>query len=102
MILRTKDHNRIVALFRSFIHQPSKLLAFGSRVSGEAHDTSDLDLVIISKESNGIDGRELMAFQEALQKSNIPILVQLFDWHRIPDSFHQNIMADCVTLCETD
>lgn len=25
--------------------------------------------------------------------SNIPILVDLFDWARLPESFHQNIVA---------
>ena len=39
MRIREKD--------KKTIHQPNKILAFSSRVTGEFHDTSDLDLVII-------------------------------------------------------
>ena len=33
----------------------------------------------------------LMELKEKIQQSNIPIIVDLFDWERLPDSFHKNI-----------
>ena len=35
---------------------------------------------------------ELTDFELAVAESNIPILVQIFDWARIPESFHKNIL----------
>ncbi|HIO95837.1 MAG TPA: nucleotidyltransferase domain-containing protein [Campylobacterales bacterium] len=71
-----------------------KLWAYGSRVNGEAHDTSDLDLVIISKDGQKVDINELISFKEHLQDSNIPILTQVIDWNRVPKNFHENILAN--------
>jgi hypothetical protein len=31
--------------------------------------------------------------RDAITESNIPILVDLFDWARLPQSFHKNIEA---------
>jgi len=28
-----------------------------------------------------------------IQQSNIPIIVELFDWARLPETFHRNILA---------
>jgi len=28
-----------------------------------------------------------------IQESNIPIIVELFDWARLPETFHRNILA---------
>ena len=34
-----------------------------------------------------------MDLREKISESNIPILVELFDWARLPESFHKNIEA---------
>ena len=94
MLLRDKDRELIVSLAKETLKHPSSLWAYGSRVTGEAHDTSDLDLVIVSKDGQKIDIDEFIDFKEALQNSNIPILTQVFDWHRLPESFHKNILVN--------
>lgn len=45
MILRTKDKDTLTAIFAG-VNAPIEVWAYGSRVSGEAHEGSDLDLVI--------------------------------------------------------
>lgn len=91
MILRDKDKKSLISIVKRTIQQPVKLWAFGSRVTGDAHDTSDLDLVLISKnEKINID--DLMNLKDSLKKSNIPIIIQVLDWNRIPTSFHDNIL----------
>ncbi len=87
-------------LQKKSIKTPSRILAFGSRVNGEAHDTSDLDLVIVSNDKKKIDIDDFLDFKENLQKSNIPIIVQVLDWYRIPTSFHQNILTNYEILVE--
>lgn len=102
MLLREKDKNQIISIVKNNISIPFKLLAFGSRVNGDAHDTSDLDLVIISKEETAIEISELSNIKEKIIDSSIPILVEIFDWYRIPKSFHQNIINNHKTLIEVD
>lgn len=71
--------------------------AFGSRVNGKAHPGSDLDLVLRSPELGPL-GSEYVDLVTALEDSNIPILVQVHDWGRIPAGFHQEIERDYVVL----
>lgn len=92
MLLRQKDKNTIIDIVKQTIHTPTKVLAYGSRVSGEAHDTSDLDLVLVSLDKKKINMSELINFKRHLQNSNIPILTQVLDWQNIPESFHKNIL----------
>ena len=92
MLIRGKDKTEIIRLAEQAFSVPLKILAYGSRVNGTAHEASDLDLVIISGDQNSLDIDELVKFKELLLESNIPILVQVVDWYRIPESFHQNIL----------
>ena len=94
MLIREKDRELIVSLAQKTLNHPSRVWAYGSCVSGEAHDTSDLDLVIVSNDGKKVDIGEFINFKEALQNSNIPILMQVLDWNRIPESFHANILAN--------
>ena len=43
---------------------------------------------------------ELTDFELAVAESNIPIL-QIFDWARIPESFHKNILNNYEILKPT-
>ena len=94
MILREKDKIQLINIATQTIKTPSQIWAFGSRVNGDAHDTSDLDLVIISNNNQKLDIDEFINFKEAIRDSTIPILIQVLDWNRIPKSFHQNILED--------
>lgn len=72
---------------------PVEIWAYGSRVKGGAHDGSDLDLVIIAPDRQKVPIDALMDLKEKIKESNIPILVDLFDWARLPESFKSNIEA---------
>ena len=102
MLLREKDKLKIQNIALKTIKTPSQIWAFGSRVRGDAHDTSDLDLVIRSNNNQKLNIDELMNFKEAIRNSNIPILIQILDWNRIPESFHQNILNDYEVLIRID
>ncbi|MEA3331226.1 MAG: nucleotidyltransferase domain-containing protein [Campylobacterota bacterium] len=93
MLLRKKDKISILNLAKQTLKTPLEIWAYGSRVNGDAHDTSDLDLVVLTESKKKLDIDELINFKEALQNSNIPILIQVLDWNRIPDSFHENIFS---------
>ncbi len=87
-------------LAKQYIKTPCEVIAYGSRVDGTAHDTSDLDLVIRCKDGNKLEIDEFIAFKYAVQNSNIPILVQIFNWDRMPESFKAGILACYEILVE--
>ena len=92
MLLRNKDKERLLAIF-SIPELPFEVWAYGSRVNGEAHDGSDLDLVIRSHNLKKLPIDVLLDLKDKIQQSNIPIVVELFDWTRLPQSFQRNIEA---------
>lgn len=92
LFLREKDRLAILDLLR--IHLPEiEAWAYGSRVNGQAHDGSDLDLVLRSPDLSAIPTDRLNDFNNALSDSNIPIVVDARDWARIPENFKNQIAA---------
>ncbi|QWV93851.1 nucleotidyltransferase domain-containing protein [Geomonas oryzisoli] len=74
------------------VHLPdAEVLAYGSRVQGMSHDGSDLDLVVRNVADLTQPQSNLFELKEAFTDSNIPILVDVFDWARIPESFREEI-----------
>ena len=92
--LRYRD--QIEALLRE--HVPGvEVWAYGSRVNGRSHDGSDLDLALRGPDLEPLDGG-FYDLLEAIEKSNIPILVQAHDWAMLPESFHREIERDYVVV----
>jgi len=97
MLLREKDKKELVNIFQN-VETPIEVWAYGSRVNGKAHSGSDLDLVIRKQDLSPLDMNEFGALCEKITDSNIPILVELRDWARLPTSFHKNIEANYEVL----
>jgi predicted nucleotidyltransferase len=93
MLLREKDKKILLDIF-SNVDEPIEVWAYGSRISGTAHEGSDLDLVIRSCDKQKLPANIFMILKEKITESNIPIVVELFDWARLPNSFHRNIEAE--------
>jgi len=98
MLLRAKDKQQLFAIASRTLHTPLEIWAYGSRVNGDAHDTSDLDLVLRTQGLSRLNHSEFYDFKEALEESTIPILIQVFDWANIPESFRQNIQRRYAVL----
>jgi predicted nucleotidyltransferase len=92
MLLRNKDKERLIAIFED-VPASIEVWAYGSRVNGKAHEGSDLDLVIRTPDLQKLPINIYSALKEKIQESNIPIIVELFDWARLPESFHTQILA---------
>ncbi len=81
-------------------HVPdAEVWAYGSRVKGESHGGSDLDLVVRGPALEPL-GVEFIDLVEAFQESDIPILVQAHDWANLPESIHREIERDYVVVRE--
>ena len=71
-------------------HVPDReVRAFGSRVSWTAKEHSDLDLVIRGEKRLTL--KKLAAIKEAFEESELPIRVDVLDWHGISESFRKVI-----------
>lgn len=97
MLLRDKDKEALKAIFRE-VAIPIEVWAYGSRINGNAHSGSDLDLVVRTPQLMPMDMDDYSALCQKITNSNIPILVDLRDWALLPTSFHQNIEANYEVL----
>ena len=95
-------HRRVLeALLRK--HLPGvEVWACGSRVNGQSHDGSDLDLVLRGPGLARLPVDSLADFEEAVRESNIPFLVEAHDWARLPERFHHEIEEDHVVVAGKD
>ncbi len=80
-------------------HVPEcEVRAFGSRATWTAKDYSDLDLAVVGK--GPLDRRMLGRLRESFEESNLPMPVDVIDWHAISESFHREIERDYVVVQE--
>lgn len=80
-------------------HVPqAQVWAYGSRVNGNAHEGSDLDLVLRNPTDLSQDVQGWDRLKDALQESDLPMLVDVHLWSRLPQAFHANIAAAYVVL----
>jgi uncharacterized protein len=88
--LNKKYLEELKSIFATYIPQ-EEIWVYGSRVVGDAHEGSDLDIVI--RHPDNLDQRQEVLFdiKEAITESNIPILVDVLDWALIPESFRNEI-----------
>jgi predicted nucleotidyltransferase len=80
-------------------HVPgAEVRAFGSRVKGNAHEGSDLDLLLCNPAVPGQPVPGLPGLVNALQASALPMLVDVHDACRMPPAFLEEINQCSVLL----
>ena len=80
-------------------HVPEcEVRAFGSRATWTAKDYSDLDLAVVGEEP--LDWKTLGRLKEAFEESDLPMRVDVLDWHGISESFRKVIERDYVVVQE--
>jgi uncharacterized protein len=89
---------KLKVLFETYAPE-FEVWAYGSRVTGQGHDSSDLDLVLVSG-NNNLNQRckYLGEIKQALSEGDIPIMVDVLDWASLPPEFHQEINKNKVKL----
>ena len=91
--LRPKDLTLIHDLMARHLPAEVAVWAYGSRVHGDHHEGSDLDLVLRGPGLMALPAGLLSRFREALTESNLPIFVDAHDWALLPESFHPRILS---------
>ena len=92
-----------LALLRELLQQHlphAEVWAYGSRVNGNGHEASDLDLVVRQPLDLKQETPQLGEMREAFIESNLPIRVEVVDWARVPASFHREIEQAYVMVQE--
>jgi predicted nucleotidyltransferase len=87
------------ALLREHVPD-AEVWAHGSRVRGGGHEASDLDIVLRGPGGRPVPLAQVGALTDALSESDIPILVDVLDWARVPESFHEGMAREHVVLQE--
>lgn len=72
MLLRNKDKEALLAIFATAT-MPMEVWAYGSRVTGEANEGSDLHLVIRTHYLQKLPMDVMLDLRGKIQRSNIPI-----------------------------
>lgn len=91
------DHRRLVlAILRATLPEDAKAWIFGSRATGRARLTSDLDLAIDCGRRLTLD--EIARLAEAFSDSDLPYKVDFLDWNALDDGFRRIIAAERVPL----
>ena len=99
--LPSRYRDQLVTLLRKHVPD-AEVWAYGSRVNGKSHEGSDLDLVVRGQDLKPLPTGQLADLIEAIEQSNVPILVQAHDWARLPESFHREIEREHVVLVEEE
>jgi predicted nucleotidyltransferase len=89
-------HDRTILLNLLEAHLPGiEAWAYGSRVLGRARRYSDLDLVVFAAPHQK---EAVAALREALEASNITIMVDLHIWDELPLEYQRRIAEQKVVL----
>jgi predicted nucleotidyltransferase len=76
----------------------AEVWAYGSRVTGGNHAGSDLDLVLRNPADLRAEQPNLGRLMQAFSDGDLPILVDVYDWARMPAAFQREIEQAHVVL----
>jgi len=94
LFIKQKYLDELISIFDK--HCPkAEVWAYGSRVNGNCHEGSDLDLAIKNLDKCGI---YLFELKEVLRNSNIPFLIDIVEFEKIPQYFQTEILKKYVIV----
>ena len=94
LFLNPRYLDMLLEIFRNYCPN-AEIWAYGSRISGEAHEASDLDLVVKSFNDSS---KNIYELKELVNNSDIPIIVDILDYNNIPESFQKEIEKNYIVI----
>ena len=73
----------------------AEIWAYGSRLNGDAHSGSDLDLVVKEKKKKNA---KLYELKNLFSESNIPFTIDIQEFDKLPKSFQDEILKNYIIL----
>ncbi|MDF7808184.1 nucleotidyltransferase domain-containing protein [Pontiellaceae bacterium B12219] len=92
MINLAENHLNTVRRILADYVPSCEIRAFGSRVRGTEKSWSDLDLAIVGPDK--LNFLTLADIREAFEESDLPIQIDVLDWHAITPEFRAVIEAN--------
>ena len=90
LFLKPKYRQMLTDIFDKYCPK-AEIWSYGSRLNGDAHSGSDLDLVVRNFNSDGV---YLFELKEILSDSDIPFIVDINEYQYLPKSFQEEIEKD--------
>lgn len=94
ILLEEKFADEIKSIIKK-THPNAIIWAYGSRVDGTAHEGSDLDLVV---KDFGQGDTYIFELKEELKESNVPFLIDIFEFDKLPENFQKEIEKNYVVF----
>ncbi len=92
--VKQRHLDMLYQIFNSYCPK-AEIWAYGSRINGDSHSGSDLDLVV--KNFNE-ENKYIYELKGLLSDSNIPFLIDLTEFDTLPDSFKKEIQKKYIKI----
>lgn len=93
-------HEQVVSILHR-IAPEIEVWVYGSRVDGSNHDASDLDLVLRTPGLAPVSVSAISRLLDAFDESNLPVIVDIHDWARLSETYHEEIQRNDYVLVQT-
>lgn len=85
--LKQEYLNELNQIFQKYCPN-AEIWAYGSRINGDSHSGSDLDLTV---KSFNEDNKYLSDLKDLLNDSDIPFLIDITEYDKLPETFQKEI-----------
>ncbi len=92
--LKPKHASELRKIFEEYCPD-AEIWAYGSRVDGDSHDGSDLDLTVIDFHDSQ---KSISELKQIFTDSDIPFLIDICEFQRLPLSFQNEIKRKYMVL----
>lgn len=92
--LKQEYHGVLVDIFNSYCPK-AQIWVYGSRIKDSSHSGSDLDLTV---KSFNEEGKSLCELKELLDSSNIPFLIDINEFEKLPQIMRDEIGKSYVEI----
>lgn len=92
--LKQEYLNELNKIFQEYCPK-AEIWAYGSRINGDSHSGSDLDLTV---KSFNEDKKYLSELKEKLNGSDIPFLIDITEYEKLPEVFQKEIKRNYIKL----
>ena len=94
----SKEYLTLIKTITKQLVPTCEVWAYGSRVNGNCHAASDLDLVVRQEGALEKPSKNIALLKETFRNSELPILVDVMDWAYLPESFRDEIKKRYVVV----
>lgn len=92
--IKKRYFDELTAIFSAYCPK-AEIWAYGSRIKNDSHSGSDLDLTL--KDFNE-DGKSIVELRKLLNDSDIPFLIEIQEFNRLPVAFQNEILKKYVQI----